>query len=198
MMTRAIKGIFTLLLLSLIILVNDISIAEEKSTQAEPVALHYLIGPGDLLSIFVWKETDLTRDVTVMPDGRITYPLVGEIDTADLTVTGLKEKITEKLKNFISSPEVTVIIRESRSQQIYTLGKVTRPGQLQLAPSMTVLQALSAAGGCTEWADTKNIMIIRRSHGKEEMFRFNYQDILSGKDLKQNVLLEPNDTIIIP
>jgi polysaccharide biosynthesis/export protein len=197
-MTRATNAIFTLLLLLLTILINDICIAEEKSTPAESGASHYLLGPGDLLNIFVWKETDLTRDVTVMPDGRITYPLVGEVDAAGQTVTSLKEKITEKLKNFISSPEITIIVKESKSRQIYTLGKVTRSGQLQLAPSMTVLQALSAAGGCTEWADTKNIMIVRRANDKEVMFRFNYQDVISGKDLKQNILLEPNDTIVVP
>jgi polysaccharide biosynthesis/export protein len=198
-MTRTIKVVFALLLLLSPIITNDICSAEDKPVvQDDSSSSHYLIGANDVLNIFVWKETDLTRDVTVMPDGRITYPLVGEIDAAGQTVTDLKNKITEKLKDFISSPEVTVIIRESRSQQIYTLGKITRPGQLQLAPSMTVLQALSAAGGCTEWADTKNIMIVRRTNGKETMFRFNYQDVISGKDLKQNILLEPNDTIVVP
>jgi polysaccharide biosynthesis/export protein len=177
---------------------NSGAAAEQQAAQSDSSSSHYLIGANDLLNIFVWKETDLTRDVTVMPDGRITYPLVGEIDAAGHTVTDLKEKITEKLKNFISSPEVTVIVRESRSQKIYTLGKVTRSGQIQLEPSMTVLQALSAAGGCTEWADTKNIMIVRRTSGKETMFRFNYQDVISGKDLKQNIVLEPNDTIVVP
>jgi polysaccharide biosynthesis/export protein len=173
--------------------------AQEKvATQNESDSTHYLIGPNDVLNIFVWKEADLTRDITVMPDGRITYPLVGEIDVSGQTVTSLKEKITEKLKNFLSSPEITVIVRESKSRQIYTLGKIARPGQLQLAPSMTVLQALSAAGGCTEWADTKNIMIIRRTNGKETTFRFNYQDIISGKNMEQNIILEPNDTIVVP
>jgi polysaccharide biosynthesis/export protein len=198
-MTRVTKSILTLLILLLSILINENCFSEENvAVQNESGSNHYLIGANDVLNIYVWKETDLTRDVTVMPDGRITYPLVGEIDAAGQTVTGLKEKITEKLKNFISSPEVTVIVKESKSQQIYTLGKVTKPGQAQLSPSMTVLQALSAAGGCTEWADTKNIMIIRRTNGKETMFRFNYQDVISGKDLKQNILLEPNDTIVVP
>jgi polysaccharide biosynthesis/export protein len=198
-MMNIMKTIFFLLLFLALVSISYVSIAEEKTPiQNDSSSSHYLIGPNDVLNIFVWKETDLTRDVTVMPDGMITYPLVGEIDAAGQTVTDLKEKITEKLKNFISSPEVTVIVRESRSQQIYTIGKITRPGQLQLAPSMTVLQALSAAGGCTEWADTKNIMIVRRFNGKETMFRFNYQDVISGKDLKQNILLEPNDTIVVP
>jgi polysaccharide biosynthesis/export protein len=183
---------------TILVLSNFCSAAGQPVAQSDSSSSHYMIGANDLLNIFVWKETDLTRDVTVMPDGRITYPLVGEIDAAGHTVTDLKEKITEKLKNFISSPEVTVIVRESRSQRIYTLGKVTRSGQIQLEPSMTVLQALSAAGGCTEWADTKNIMIVRRTSGKETMFRFNYQDVISGKDLKQNIVLEPNDTIVVP
>jgi polysaccharide biosynthesis/export protein len=177
----------------------NFSFAEEKATEQKVTASNpYLIGPDDVLNIFVWKEAELTQDITVMPDGMITYPLIGEIAAQGQTVTGLKEKIAEKLKSFISSPEVTVIIKESRSRRIYTIGKVNKPGPYQLAPSMTVLQALSTAGGFTEWADTKSIMIVRRDKGKEVMHRFNYQEFISGKALDQNIVLEPNDTIVIP
>ena len=107
----------------------------------------YRIGPNDILNIFVWKEADLTRDVTVMPDGKITYPLIGEITAQGQTASELKKTITDKLQNFVTAPEVTVIVRESRSQMIYTICKLVRPGQLPLTPNMTVMQALSAAGG---------------------------------------------------
>ncbi|MBW2018231.1 MAG: polysaccharide biosynthesis/export family protein [Deltaproteobacteria bacterium] len=159
---------------------------------------HYLIGPNDLLNIFVWKETELTRDITVMPDGRITFPLIGEIMAEGKTVTELKDTITEKLKNYITAPEVTVIVKESRSRIIYTIGKVVRPGPYGLAPDMTVLQALSNAGGFAEWADEKNVLIIRREGGKETQLHFNYKEYIAGKNIEQNVILKPGDTIVVP
>jgi len=158
----------------------------------------YRIGPNDILNIFVWKEADLTRDVTVMPDGKITYPLIGEITAQGQTASELKKTITEKLQNFVTAPEVTVIVKESRSQVVYTVGKLTRPGPYPLAPGMTVMQALSAAGGFAEWADTKNIMIIRREGGKEIQLRFNYKEFTSGERLEQNIVLNPGDTLVVP
>jgi len=186
-------------LFTCILAIGSSGFAEEKAAvTVETDTSHYLIGANDLLNIFVWKETDLTQDVTVMVDGRIAFPMIGEVMAKGLTVMQLKDIITEKLKNFISNPEVTVIVRESRSRMIYTIGKVNTPGPYQMQPDMTVLQALSTAGGFTEWAGTKAIMIVRRDKNKEVMFRFNYEDFISGKDLKQNIVLEPNDTIVVP
>jgi polysaccharide biosynthesis/export protein len=167
------------------------------SAQA-PVPPSYLIGPNDLLSIYVWKEPELTRDVTVTPDGKISFPLIGEIVAQGRTVTDLKKAISDKLQNFVTAPEVTVIVQESRSRVIYTIGKVARPGPYPLAPDMTVIQALSAAGGFAEWADNKNILIIRREGGKETQLKFNYRDFTGGSDLGQNILLKPGDTIVVP
>jgi polysaccharide export outer membrane protein len=133
-----------------------------------------------------------------MPDGKITYPLIGEITAQGQTASELKKTITEKLQNFVTAPEVTVIVRESRSQMIYTIGKLVRPGQLPLTPNMTVMQALSAAGGFAEWADPKNIMIIRREGGKEIQLRFNYKEFTSGERLEQNIVLKPGDTLVVP
>jgi polysaccharide export outer membrane protein len=167
-------------------------------SQADPSSDHYLIGPNDLLNIFVWKEPDLTQDISVMPDGRITFPMIGTVMAEGQTVVGLKNIITEKLKDFVSEPEVTVIVRASNSRIVYTIGKVVSPGPYPLASDMTVLQALSTAGGFAQWAETKQIKIVRRKKGKEVMLRFNYDDFIKGKDLKQNIVLEPNDTIIVP
>jgi len=164
--------------------------------QSEPP--EYTIGPNDHLQVFVWKEPDLTRDITVMADGRITFPLIGETMAAGKTVNDLKEIITDKLKKYVTAPEVTVIVVQSLSRQIYTIGKLTRPGPYPLAPNMTVLQALSAAGGFAEWADTKNIMIVRNEKGKEVQLLFNYKEFVAGKHLKENILLRPNDTIVVP
>jgi polysaccharide export outer membrane protein len=158
----------------------------------------YKIGPNDILNIFVWKEAELTRDVTVMPDGKITYPLIGEIIAQGQTASELKKIITERLQNFVTAPEVTVIVKESRSQVIYSIGKVTKPGPYPLAPGMTVMQALSAAGGFAEWADPKNILIVRKEGGKEIQLRFNYKEFTSGENLQQNILLAPGDTIVVP
>jgi polysaccharide biosynthesis/export protein len=198
-MNRTKITILSLLVFSAVIFSYGVSMAEEKAaTQSAADSSHYMIGANDLLNIFVWKEADLTQDVTVMADGRITFPMIGEIMAKDVSVMELKNIITEKLKNFISNPEVTVIVKESRSRIIYTIGNVNKPGPFQMQPDMTVLQALSTAGGFTEWADKKSIMIVRRDKNKETMFRFNYQDFISGKDLKQNLVLEPNDTIVVP
>jgi len=198
-MNRTIMAIFTSVIFSVLIFAYTISLAEEKAvTQGSSDSSHYLIGANDILNIFVWKEADLTQDITVMADGRITYPMIGEVMAKGQTVIALKDVITEKLKNFISNPEVTVIVKESKSRMIYTIGQVTNPGPYQLQPDMTVLQALSTAGGFTEWADKKSIMIVRRDKARETMFRFNYQDFISGKELKQNIVLEPNDTIVVP
>jgi polysaccharide export outer membrane protein len=158
----------------------------------------YRIGPADVLNIYVWKEPELTRDVTVLPDGKITFPLVGEIHAQGLTVAELQKVLTEKLQSYVTAPEVTVVVTQPLSQRIYITGKVNTPGQMTLASGMTVLQALSAAGGLAQWADEKNIRIIRREGGKEVHLRFNYKEYTSGKNLEQNILLKPGDTIVVP
>ena len=191
--------LFMLFVTAIMLLISPILLKANAEAQDATNTSHYLIGPNDILNIYVWKEPDLTQDITVMPDGRITIPLIGEILAQGQTVTSLKEIITERLKDFVSAPEVTVIIRESQSRRIYTIGKLNQPGPYTLAPDMTVLQALSMAGGFTEWADTKNVLIIRREEGGgETQFRFNYQDYIAGKNLEQNILLEPKDTIVVP
>jgi polysaccharide export outer membrane protein len=168
------------------------------TSNADPSTPSYLIGPNDILHIYVWKEPELTRDITVMADGRITFPLIGEVKVQGLRVSDLKVIITEKLKDYIDAPEVTVIVTESRSKRIYTIGKVNQPGSYPLESSMTVLQALSTAEGFTEWADTKNILIIRREGKKEVQLRFNYKEFIPGKKPEQNIVLKPGDTIVVP
>jgi len=184
--------------LSLIVLLGLVISSGTAVAQAPAQDSSYKIGPNDILTIFVWKETELSRDVTVMPDGKITYPLIGEIIAQGQTASELKKAIADKLQNFVTAPEVTVIVRESRSQVIYTIGKVTRPGPYPLAPGMTVMQALSAAGGFAEWADPKNILIVRREGGKETQLRFNFKEYTSGEKLEQNILLKPGDTLVVP
>ena len=158
----------------------------------------YVIGPMDVLEIQVWKEPDFSRQVLVRPDGKITLPLIGDIPASGMNTMGLKALLSEKLQDFVSKPEVTVIVLESHSRNFYIIGKITQPGTYPLNPDMTVLQAISVAGGLAEWADKDSIRIIRRSGGKEEILPFNYDKVISGKKLEQNILLKPNDTIIVP
>lgn len=165
---------------------------------AEPPSPSYLIGPGDVLGVFIWKEADLTQDLIVMPDGRITFPLIGEIAAEGRTVTELKTAITEKLKKYVTAPEVTVIVRQSNSRLIFTIGRVTRPGPYPLGAGLTVLQALSVAGGFSDWAEEKSIRIVRRENGKEIQLPFNYKDFIGGKNIEQNIPLRPSDTIVVP
>jgi polysaccharide export outer membrane protein len=183
---------------SLIILLGLFASGGPAFAQAPVQDSSYKIGPNDVLSIFVWKEPDLTRDVTVMPDGKITFPLIGEITAQGQTALELKKVISDKLQDYVTVPEVTVIVKESHSQVIYTIGKVTRPGPYPLAPGMTVMQALSAAGGFAEWADTKNILIVRKQGGKEMQLHFNYKEFTSGEKLEQNIMLMPGDTLVVP
>jgi len=158
----------------------------------------YTIGPEDVLEIQVWKEPDFSRQVLVRPDGKITLPLVGDILASGMNTMSLNALLTEKLEDFVSNPEVTVIVVESHSKNFYIIGKINRPGTYPLSPNMTVLQALSVAGGLAEWADKNSIRIIRRLSGKEEIIKFDYKKVISGKKLEQNILLKPNDTIIVP
>jgi polysaccharide biosynthesis/export protein len=169
----------------------------ESSFSQEPGPA-YRIGPNDILDIYVWKEPELSRDITVMSDGRITFPLIGEIIAKDRSVSDLKEIMLEKLKKFVDSPEITVIVKESRSKIIYTLGKLNRPGPYPLTAEMTVLQGLATAGGLAEWADEKGILIIRRDGDKEAQLPFNYKEFIGGKNPGQNILLKPGDTIVVP
>jgi len=194
---NAIRCLTLSLIVTGLIYSNHLQAAE--ITIKEPVVdSSYIIGPMDVVEIQVWKEPDFSRQALVRPDGKITVPLIGDIRAAGMSTLGLKALLTEKLKGFIDNPEVTVILVESRSKNFYIIGNVNQPGTYPLSPGMTVLQALSAAGGLGEWADKDTIRIIRRSGGKEEIMPFDYNKVISGKKLEQNILLEPNDTIIVP
>ena len=190
------------LLLSAVLLGSPAASAESKggadSSQSVLKTSHYLIGPNDVLDIYVWKEPELTREIIVMPDGRITFPLIGQVMAQGRNVAELREIISEKLESYVTAPEVTVIVKQTLSQRIYVIGKANGPGPYPLEPNMTVIQALSAAGGFAEWADEKNVLIVRREGAKEIQIRFNYKEFVSGKNLKQNILLKPNDTIVVP
>ena len=167
-----------------------------------PVAVtanaNYLIGPEDLLDISVWKEPDLTRTVPVRPDGKISLPLLNDVQAAGETPTQLAAHVTESLKRYVTDPQVTVIVTAINSQHIYLLGEVTRAGAYPLLPGMTVLQALSSAGGPTQYARLQKIYVLREGEGGQTKFPFNYKEFLKGRNPEQNVALKVGDTIVVP
>ena len=158
----------------------------------------YVIGPQDVLDINVWKEPDMTRVVPVRPDGKISLPLINDVQAAGSTPTQLAADITTKLKKFLTDPQVTVIVTAINSQRIYVMGEVLRAGAFPLIPGMTVLQALANAGGFTTFADVKKIHVLRTVNGKRAELPFNYREVLKGGNEDQNIKLQPGDTVVVP
>jgi len=158
----------------------------------------YVIGAQDVLKIDVWKEEQLTRTVPVRPDGKITLPLLNDVQAAGLTPMELAGVISGQLKKFINDPQVTVSVTEINSRRVYVSGEVTKAGAYALLPHMTVLQALSSSGGFTQFARVKNIYVLRTENGKQTKLPFNYKQAISGKSDAQNIELQPGDVIVVP
>ena len=158
----------------------------------------YIIGCGDNLEILVWKEPDITRNVFVRLDGKITFPLLDDIMAAGKTTMELKKEIQEGLGKFVESPYVTVTLLKAESQKFYILGEVANTGEYEIMKKLTVLQAFALAGGFTEWASKKEIILLREENGIQKILRVNYKDIVNGENLDMNVTIQTNDTIIVP
>jgi len=158
----------------------------------------YVIGPQDELYISVWKEQDVTRTVPVRPDGKISLPLINDIQAAGLTPVQLAGLITEKLNKYLTEPQVTVIVTATNSRRIFIMGEVGRSGAYALLPDMTILQALSGAGGFSQFANLKGIYVLRKENGKQVKYPFNYKEVIKGDRPQQNILLKPGDTVVVP
>lgn len=159
---------------------------------------NYIIGPQDVVDINVWKEPDLTRQVPVRPDGKISMPLLNDVQAAGLTPMQLTAQITASLRKFISEPQVTVVVTQINSQRFYVLGEVNHTGAIALLPGMTVLEGLSSAGGFTMFANTKKIYVLRTVNGSQQKYPFNYNDVVHGKAAQQNIPIKAGDTIVVP
>jgi len=164
------------------------------SSQAGP---EYVIGPEDALHIAVWREADLTASLPVRPDGKISLPLLDDVQAAGLTPKQLADSITEKLKKFLADPRVTVVVTQINSKRIYLVGEVLHVGATPMLPNMTVLQALSSAG-LNQFANTKRIYVLRTQNGKQQKLPVNYRKLVKGEQIEQNYLLQPGDTIVVP
>jgi polysaccharide export outer membrane protein len=158
----------------------------------------YVIGPDDVLTIVFWREKELSSDVAVRPDGKISLPLLNDISASGLTPEELRVTLTEQAAQFIAEPTVTVVVKTINSRKVYITGNISKPGYYPLGGPTTVLQLIATAGGVVEYANSKDISILRTENDRSLSFRFNYEDVKRRKNLAQNILLKPGDTIVVP
>jgi polysaccharide export outer membrane protein len=178
-----------------------VNTASNGAAAPGPKALpDYLIGPDDVLQIAVWGEKDLAGDFTVRPDGKISLPLVNDVTAAGLTTEQLRESLNKLYQPLIEAPNVSVVVKALNSRRVFINGYVNRPGPYQLGSGLTIAQLISVAGGLLDYADTKNIIVLRAepdAKGQPVSVRVNYDDISKGRNLTQNVALKPGDTVIV-
>mgnify|MGYP000664854304 CR=1 FL=1 len=158
----------------------------------------YSVKPGDLLQVSVWKEPELQQPVLVRPDGAFSFPLAGEVDARGKSIADLQKLLTERLRKYISDPVVTVSVQEVRGNKVYVIGQVNKPGEFIVNPSVDVMQALSMAGGGTAFASLGNIVVLRRKSGQQTAIPFKYTEVLKGRELEQNIMLEAGDVVVVP
>jgi polysaccharide export outer membrane protein len=158
----------------------------------------YVIGPEDVLGIMFWREQEMSGDVKVRPDGKITLPLVGDVVAAGLRPEALREELEKAAARFLTEPNATVIVREINSRMVFITGEVANPGPYPLVGPRTIIQLIALAGGLNEYADSNNITVIRLEEGRQRSFRFRYKDVSKGLALPQNLMLQPGDTVVVP
>lgn len=182
----------------LAVLLIGLLAAEPQTAHAQTSVDPYQIQAGDRLSISVWKEEELQNEVVVRPDGRLTFPLAGEITASGKTVIEVTNELLDKLQRYIPDAVVTVSLIEIRGARVYVIGQVQRPGEFLVNPRVDVMQALSMAGGLTAFASANDIRILRRTANEQVAFNFRYQDVVRGRSLDQNVLLQDGDVVVVP
>ena len=181
---------------------NGNSAPATTASAAAPAAVvpppDYVIGTDDILTIVFWREKELTSEAVVRPDGMVSLPLLNDVPAAGLTPEQLRLKVTEAAAQLIEEPTVTVIVKQINSRKVFITGEIAKPGPYPLGGPTTVLQLLAMAGGVNDFADAENISIVRTENGRTESFRFNYNEVKRRRKLEQNILLKPNDTIVVP
>jgi polysaccharide export outer membrane protein len=177
---------------------NSSSPASANATGAASDDPEYEIGPGDVLAIDVWKEPEISRALPVRPDGRLTLPLAGELKAQGLTTEQLAAEITERLTKYIDHPAVTVMVQDAQSRRYNILEMVNHPGSFALNQPTTVLDAIAQAGGLRDFAHPAKIYVIRKVDGVEWRYPFNYDDVSRGLRPEENILLKPNDIVVVP
>jgi len=162
------------------------------------VPADYVIGAEDILTIIFWREKDLSSEVVVRPDGRISLPVLQDVNASGLTPEQLRDSLTKTAERFVEDPNVTVVVKEINSRRVFITGMVAKPGPYNITSPMTVVQLIAFAGGLLEYADAKSIVIMRTENANPVSYKFNYKDVSEGKNLKQNISLKPGDTVIVP
>jgi polysaccharide export outer membrane protein len=157
-----------------------------------------VIGPEDLLSIVFWQEPAMSTEVVVRPDGKISLPLLKDVQAAGYTPELLTGALMKAATKFVSLPNATVIVKQINSRKVFVVGQVGKPGTFPLMGDLTVLQAIALAGGVLEYAKSANVVNVRKEEGREQRFKFNYKEVLKGKNTAQNIVLKPGDTVIVP
>ncbi len=158
----------------------------------------YIIGCGDVLNIVVWKDEALSRQITVLPDGKFNYPLIGEIKASGRTVSDIKTEMEGLISRYAPSPTISVEVFRVNSMNVYVVGRVNRPGKFEMNEPMDILQALSMAGGLNSFAEEDEIKIFRKVEGKITIFQFDYSEVVDGENLEQNIMLQRGDVIVVP
>jgi polysaccharide export outer membrane protein len=196
------KSIITGTLIILLVLTGSGFAADSKTGKSTATVSQksvYKINPGDILSVVTWKEEDFTiEQILVRTDGKISFPLLNDVQAAGLTPLMLKDVIESGLKSYVSNPVVTVTVVDPQSQRFYILGEVENTGEYPIVKNLTVMQAFAIAGGFTEWAEKDEIVLVRYESGKRKVYRIDYKDMAKGKNLEQDLLLKADDTIIVP
>lgn len=163
-----------------------------------PLPAGYVIGPEDVLEVVFWRDKDMSAEVAVRPDGQITLPLLNDVQAAGLTPDQLREQLMKASAKYVAEPNVTVVVKTINSRKVFITGMVAKSGTYPLTAPTTVMQLIAMAGGVQEFADSKNILVVRNEDGRPVSYRFNYKEVLKRKNLKQNIELKPGDTVIVP
>ena len=174
------------------------STIQAQAAAAQVVEEKYQLGPEDVIEVSVWKEPDLTKQIAIRPDGKISYPLIGEVQAAGKTVKQLREEISKRLEKYVTDAQVTVILLKTQNYKIYVMGKVNKPGEFLVGRPANVMQALAMAGGLTPFASPSKIVIIRKRGKTEETLPFDYKAVSRGLFLDQNITLLPGDVVVVP
>lgn len=201
MANKVLRNVFVFLICSCVLAGNSVAAgsAAALNIQQNSQFNTYRIAKGDILRVLVWKEPDLSIESAIVRlDGKITLPLIDDVQAEGLSTMELKKNIEGSLGKFVEAPMVTVILQEPASQKYYILGEISKVGEYPITKKMTVMQAFTVAGGFTEWASKKEIILFRVVNGQEKIMRINYKDIIEGKDFKYNVTIQADDIIIVP
>lgn len=193
-----------------LLLIASVAVAQDRKEEPAPFAASpeipdglvpprdYVIGPDDTLRVVFWREDDLTSEVVVRPDGRISLPLLNDVQAAGLTPEDLRVQVTEAARRFVADPVVSVLVTDIKSRQVFITGQVAASGAYPLKDRTTVMQLIAMAGGVLEFANRDRIIVLRRERDREVSFRFNYDHVLKGRNLLQNIELRPGDTVVVP